>query len=110
MKGNKPFYARLLYRQTDGSLVQILPNPYRKENYFQGGVVYEVPSGPDNFELKVTPPFGEEHIILYASTQDLGDIELEVSGGVYTVKTLSKGLGDRIRGIKIVGKKKTRYR
>lgn len=107
LKGNKPFYARILYRQADGTLVQILPNPYRKDNYFQGGVIYEIPSGPDRFELEVSPPFGEEDIILYASTEELGEIELEESGGVYTVKTVSRAIGEKTRGIKIVGKGKS---
>ncbi|MCX8110963.1 MAG: DUF4384 domain-containing protein [Syntrophorhabdaceae bacterium] len=108
MKGNKPFYARLIYRQADGSLIQILPNPYRKENYFQGGVVYEVPSGPDRFDLEVTPPFGEESIVVYASTVALGDIELEETGAVYKIKTGPNDIGDKTRGIKIVTKDKTK--
>lgn len=108
MKGNKPFYARLIYRQADGSLIQILPNPYRKENYFQGGVVYVIPSGPDRFDLEVTPPFGEESIIVYASTVALGDIELEETGAVYKIKTGFKDIGDKTRGIKVVTKEKTR--
>lgn len=101
-KGNKPFYARIIYKQADGNLIQILPNPYREDNYFQGGVVYEIPSGPDRFELEVTPPFGEEDIILYASTASLGSIDLEKAESVYLVK--SKDLSEKTRGIKIVGK------
>jgi hypothetical protein len=104
LKGNKPFYARVLYRQADGSLVQILPNPYRKDNYFQGGVVYEIPSGPDRFELEVTPPFGEESFIVYASTGELGSLELEQAGGVYKVRTNLDDAGEKTRGIKIVEK------
>ncbi|MCX7990576.1 MAG: DUF4384 domain-containing protein, partial [Proteobacteria bacterium] len=103
-KGNKPFYARIVYKQADGNLIQILPNPYREDNYFQGGVVYEIPSGPDRFELEVTPPFGEENIIIYASTSQLGGIELERAESVYLVK--SKDIGEKTRGIKIVGKGK----
>jgi len=102
LKGNKPFYARVLYKQADGSLVQILPNPYRKDNYFQGGVVYEIPSGPDRFELEVTPPFGEESFIVYASTGELGSLELEQAGGVYKVRTNLDDAGEKTRGIKIV--------
>lgn len=101
-KGNKPFYARIIYKQVDGSLIQILPNPYREDNYFQGGVVYEIPSGPDRFELEVTPPFGEEDIILYASTSQLGNLDLEKAESVYLVK--SKDLSEKTRGIKIVSK------
>jgi len=111
LKGNKPFYARVLYKQADGSLVQILPNPYRKDNYFQGGVVYEIPSGPDRFELEVTPPFGEESFIVYASTAELGSLELEQAGGVYKVRTNLDDAGEKTRGIKIVeaGSKKGEF-
>lgn len=101
-KGNKPFYARIIYKQADGNLIQILPNPYRENNYFQGGVIYEIPSGPDRFELEVTPPFGEEDIILYASTAQLGNLDLEKAESVYLVK--SKDLSEKTRGIKIIGK------
>ncbi|WP_353686247.1 DUF4384 domain-containing protein [Thermodesulfovibrio sp. 3462-1] len=104
LKGNKPFYARVLYRQADGTVVQILPNPYRKDNYFQGGVVYEIPSGPDRFELETTPPFGEESFIVYASTGELGNIELEETGSVYKVRTSLNDAGDKTRGINIVEK------
>ncbi|RME62703.1 MAG: DUF4384 domain-containing protein [Nitrospirae bacterium] len=108
LKGNKPFYARVIYRQADGTMVQILPNPYRRDNYFQGGVVYEIPSGPDRFDLEVTPPFGEEYLILYASTEPLGELELEQTGGVYAVKTALKDIGQMTRGIKITGRNETR--
>jgi len=108
LKGNKPFYARVLYRQADGTLVQILPNPYRKDNYFQGGVVYEIPSGPDRFELEVTPPFGEESFIVYASTAELGSLELEQAGGVYKVRTNLDDAGEKTRGINIVAKGSTK--
>jgi hypothetical protein len=40
LKGNKPFYARVLYKDAAGHFLQLLPNPYRSENYFNGGVVF----------------------------------------------------------------------
>lgn len=104
LRGNKPFYARVVYKQADGSLVQILPNPYRKDNYFQGGVVYELPSGLDRFELEVTPPFGEENIIVYASTGKLGEVEVEPLAGVYKINTKLEDVGHKTRGVKIVQK------
>lgn len=108
LKGNKPFYARVLYKQADGSLIQLLPNPYRKDNYFQGGVIYEIPSGPDRFELEVTPPFGEEGIIVYASTGEPGSVELEEAGGVYKIRTSLEDYSEKTRGIKITGKGQTK--
>ncbi len=108
LKGNKPFYGKIIYRQADGNLIQILPNPYRKENYFHGGVIYEIPSGQDRFELEVTPPFGEEDIIVYASTGELGSVELEPAGGVYKIRTKLEELKDKTRGVQIIQKGQSR--
>lgn len=101
IKGNKPFYARVLYKDVKGEMLQLLPNPYRADNYFNGGAVYEIPSGNDRFELSVDPPFGEENIIVYASTTPLGDINLEEAGGVYQVKTKTRSIGKMTRGVKL---------
>lgn len=101
LKGNKPFFARVIYRDAAKNHLQLLPNPYRQDNYFQGGVVYEIPSGNDKFELEVNPPFGEENIIVYASVTELGDLKLKDEGSVYAVKTRSKDIGLKTRSIKV---------
>jgi len=104
IKGNKPFYACVIYKDAAGEMVQILPNPYRNENYFQGGTIYEIPSGNDRFDLEIRPPFGKENITVYASTSLLGKIDLHSQGGVYFVKTKAKDIGARTRGITLTGK------
>lgn len=43
IKGNKPFYAKILYKDASGNIVQLLPNPFKRDNYFNGGVIYERP-------------------------------------------------------------------
>ena len=101
MRGNKPFYAKVIYKETTGNLIQLLPNPYRKDNYFNGGVIYEIPSGNDKFELEVNPPFGEESIMIYASVSQLGDLDLKKEGGVYQVKTKPKDIGIKTRSVKV---------
>jgi hypothetical protein len=101
IRGNKPFYARILHKGVNGELLQLMPNPYRKDHYFNGGVIYEIPSGPDRFEMEVTPPFGQEDIILYASTSPLGDINLAPAGGVYKIKTESEKVGERSRAVSL---------
>lgn len=101
LKGNKPFYARVLYKEADGNVVQLLPNPFRRDNYFNGGVIYELPSGNDKFDLEVNPPFGREDIVLYTSTAPLGDLALESQGNVYQVKTPTEDIGLRTRGVKV---------
>ncbi len=104
IKGNRPFYARVIYKDASGQMVQILPNPYRTDNYFNGGAMYEVPTGKDKFELEVSPPFGEENVIIYASSSPLGEIDTEAQGGVYEVKTQARDLGIKTRGITLMGK------
>jgi len=104
LKGNKPFFARVVYVQADGTIVQILPNPFRKDNYFEGGTVYNLPSGKDQYELTINPPFGEEKIIVYSSTAELGDVKLENAETVYAVKDNLEDTGVKSRGIKITKK------
>jgi hypothetical protein len=101
LKGNKPFFARVIYRDAAKNNLQLLPNPYRQDNYFQGGVIYEIPSGTDKFELEVNPPFGEESIMIYASVSELGDLNLKQEGAVYAVKTKLRDIGIKTRSIKI---------
>jgi hypothetical protein len=101
LKGNKPFYARVLYKDAAGHLLQLLPNPYRNDNYFNGGVVYEIPSGNDRFELEVTPPFGQEDIVLFAATSPLGDINVEAEGDVYRVVSRPADIPMLSRGLKV---------
>ncbi len=101
IKGNRPFYARVIYQDASGEMIQILPNPFRTDNYFNGGALYEIPAGNDKFELEVSPPFGEESVIVYAGSAPLGEIEVQARGGVYQVKTKAKDIAARTRGIKL---------
>jgi len=104
IKGNKPFYARVLYKDASGEILQLLPNPYRSENYFNGGTIYEIPTGSDKFDLEVSPPFGEENVIIFASVSPLGDIGVESQGAMYQVKTRAEDIGLQTRGIKLMEK------
>jgi len=99
LKGNKPFFARVVYKDAGGNLIQLLPNPYCENNYFNGGVIYELPSGNDKFDLEVSPPFGIENIKIYSSTSQLGDINLKADGGVYQVTTKAKDISSKTRGV-----------
>ncbi|MBI4848622.1 MAG: DUF4384 domain-containing protein [Nitrospirae bacterium] len=100
-KGNKPFYARIHYRDVKGGLVQLLTNPFRENNYFSGAVVYEIPSGSDSYQIEITPPLGEENIIVYASTFPLGEIDVTARGAFYLIKTKPYEIGTKTRGVKL---------
>ncbi|MEN6624066.1 MAG: DUF4384 domain-containing protein [Smithella sp.] len=104
LKGNRPFYARVLYVNVKGESLQLLPNPSRNDNYFNGGVIYEVPSGNDRFELEVNPPFGEEKILVYASSTELGNINVQEAGSVFEVKNNAEDIAIKTRGIQLKAK------
>lgn len=104
LKGNKPFYGKVVYKQADGSVVQLLPNPYRKQHYFNGGVVYELPSGEDRFDMEVTAPFGSETLTLYASTAPTGNLDVRPSGPVFSVTNHAADVPLATRGIKLTRK------
>lgn len=101
VQGNKPFYARVVNIDPSGVVVQLIPNPYRVDNYFSETTVHQIPSMGDQFELEVTSPFGKDTVIVFASTSPLGDIDLKPQGGVYEVKTKLQDIGVRTRGIKL---------
>ncbi len=105
MKGNKHFFARVIYRNAAGETLQLLPNPYRKNNFFSSGIVHELPSGDDRYDIEVIPPFGTEVITLFGSTAQLGDIELQEKFSVYEVKTKAEDIGLKTRGVALTEKK-----
>lgn len=98
VKGNKDFYALIIYKNASGDLLQLFPNPYQSENYLKAGVVYHIPSENDSFKLIVSAPFGDESIILYASTMPLGNLEITPTGAFYHVETPSSEVEIRVRG------------
>lgn len=85
MKANKPFYANVVYKQADNSLLQLLPNHFRRQNYFNGGVVYEIPSGEDHFNMEAVTPFGFENVTVYASTSPTGSLDVTPAGRFFPI-------------------------
>ncbi|MDD2365757.1 MAG: DUF4384 domain-containing protein [Desulfuromonadaceae bacterium] len=102
-KANKPFYAKIVYKQADGTLLQLLPNPFRDMNYFNGGVMYEIPCGTDRFDLEVSEPFGTETVTVYGSTSPTGVINVTpiAGAGVYSVNSNESELSLATRGVKL---------
>ena len=80
------------------------PNPFRENHYFNGGVIYELPSGDDKYELEVTPPFGTEGLTVYASTAPHGNLDLVTTGAVYGIKTKAADVSTNLRGVKFTAK------
>lgn len=101
-QGNKDFYARIVYETADGELIQVLPNQHRKNNLFSAGKVWQVPDENDTFELVVDPPFGNEQVILFASSADMGNASVESFGAdLFTIQGTLDEYASQTRGLKI---------
>ncbi|UCG11613.1 MAG: DUF4384 domain-containing protein [Deltaproteobacteria bacterium] len=104
VQGNRDYYARIVDITSNGEIIQLLPNDYRPRNFFRGGIVYKIPSQEDRFELEVTPPYGEDNVLLYASEAPLGEVTMDSIGqGLRQYRGARSELAFQTRGIKIVG-------
>jgi hypothetical protein len=101
LRGNKPYYARVIYQFADGQSLQILPNGHRKTHHFQGGTTYVIPTEEDDFNFEVSAPFGAERVVVYASERPLGDLPTQPAGAVYRVE--GSRLESQMRNVKLNG-------
>ena len=105
MEGNRDFYARIINIGSNGKVIQLLPNGYRQTNYFRGGQRYQIPGAGDRFSLKVTPPYGQERIVVYASETPMGDIPMKSLGaGLQEYQGSNDDLAFRVRSIQPVAR------
>ena len=104
IEGNKQYYAKIVYIDSKGEILQLLPNRSRKDNCFEGGKTFRIPDSNDNFELEISAPFGEEKVVVYASTEPLGDGDIEQFGDINRVRSGLNDYGLKTRGIKIKNK------
>ncbi|MCP3950793.1 MAG: DUF4384 domain-containing protein [Desulfobacterales bacterium] len=108
MQGNRDFYARIVDITSSGDIIQLLPNEFRQQDRFEAGRTYQIPGEGDRFDLKVTPPFGEDRIVVYASEVPLGSVNMNSAGaGLGAFGGSQESLGIRTRGISVTatGKK-----
>jgi hypothetical protein len=104
VQGNRDFFARIVDMTSNGEIIQLLPNNYRKSNFFKAGIIYKIPDAGDRFDLTVGPPYGQDQIIVYASEVPLGQVTLEqVNHGLHRYRGSRKELAVQTRGIAVVG-------
>jgi hypothetical protein len=104
IEGNRDFYGRIVSISPSGDLIQLLPNDYRQSGFFEGGKTYRIPDKEDQFDLMITPPYGEEKIMVYASEVPLGEVNLKSVGkGLGAFMGREKDLGQQTRSISVVG-------
>lgn len=104
VQGNRNFYARIVNISSDGTIIQLLPNAYRKINFFEAGKIYKIPDQDDRFSLAVSPPYGEDQIVVYASQLPLGKVDMEELGqGLSRYRGTRAAFAAKTRGIAVVG-------
>ena len=103
VRGNRDWYGVVADRCADGTIVQLLPNAHRTDNFFKAGQTYTIPGEGDRFRLDVFPPFGKDEIIVYAGDQPLGAAELEnIGSGLGQYRGSVGDFGKSLRGIRPV--------
>lgn len=106
LQGNRDFYARVVNINERGEIVQLLPNDFRDNSHFQGGKRYRIPDQGDAFELDVSPPYGRDRIVVYASEVPLGQVAMQGIGqGLKAYDGDQKSLALATRGIAVSAKK-----
>lgn len=102
IQGNRNYYARIVNISSNGEIIQLLPNAYRRINYFEAGKVYQIPDQGDRFALTVSPPYGEDQIVVYASEAPLGQVDLQqLEQGLARYQGTRSALSARTRGIAV---------
>ena len=108
VEGNRDFYARIVNLDSDGNMIQLLPNQFRQSRFFKGKQVYVVPddSQGDRFSIVSTPPYGIDTIVTFASEAPLGEVNLTPIGqGLGQFQGTKTKFSDQVtRGMKVVGK------
>jgi hypothetical protein len=104
IQANRHFYARVVYRNAAGEVLQLLPNPFRRNNFLSSGTAHDLPSGDDRFDIEVIPPFGTEVVTVYGSTSQLGDLDLQEASSVYEVRTKASDIAVKTRGVLLISK------
>ena len=100
---NRDAYLKVLYEMADGTALQIFPNPYHRGSLIMGGRSVCIPTEDMEFVLKVSPPFGRERILVYASDSPLGKLNTEKVGNLLVVR--DEDPETRLRGIRVEPKK-----
>ncbi|MFZ5572456.1 MAG: DUF4384 domain-containing protein [Thermodesulfobacteriota bacterium] len=101
LQGNRDFYAKIVDITSSGEIIQLLPNNFRKTNFFKANEIYKIPNEEDQFDMTVAPPFGQDKIIAYVSELPLGDVAMEpmAQGGLNQYRGTEESLGVQTRGI-----------
>ena len=99
VRATKPCYVRVLYQDAAGYTLQLFPNLMDTCDYIQEERTYQLPT-----LFEVRPPFGEEELILFASTEKFSDIRVRKrNDGALVVDDSASVFMKRLRAMSIFG-------
>jgi len=99
VRSNKPCYLRILYSDAEGKTLQLFPNARDTNDYIKEDRTYGLPT-----EFEVQAPFGDEEMILFASTEKFSDIRVRArTDGVFMVDDPAAIFLKRLRAMSIFG-------
>lgn len=102
LQGNRDFSAVVVDVMASGDIIQLLPNRHRTDNFFKAGVKYRIPGPQDQFSLAVSPPFGTDKIVVYASEAYMDSLPTQaIGGGLGAFMGTQKDVAVKTRGIQI---------
>jgi len=72
---DKDAHLLMIYEDAEHNLIQVIPNDYRKQNFYKEGLFIAVPDRNEPFEFVVNPPFGSEKLWVFASSEQFPALE-----------------------------------
>lgn len=100
LRGNRDFHAKVVQINTQGQILQILPNNYRQVSVFKKDRPYRLPDEGDRYQLIVKPPFGNIRFIVYATRLPMSHVNLKtISAGIYEYRSSLRNFGRSVRRV-----------
>ena len=102
-RSSKDCYLTLLNIGTSGKLTILYPNALHKDNFIEGGKLFEIPGDEYGFEYQLSGPAGIEKLKAIVTESKINLVESQFSPDGDMFKTVSPGAASR--DISIIEKK-----
>jgi hypothetical protein len=73
----KDAYLTVIYQDAGNRLRLLIPNAYFPNNFYKAGLFIPIPNEQNPFQFRVTAPFGQETLWVFASDQTFVDLPVQ---------------------------------
>ncbi|GKS65716.1 hypothetical protein YTPLAS72_30200 [Nitrospira sp.] len=98
VQSDRDAYLKLDYFQADGTVVHLVPNVYREQNFIKGGKTYSFGDDTSQQWFEIKAPYGTETIKAI-----IGSTPFEITADDDTTRNDSRTYLNNLRGIKVIG-------